>query len=506
MTYYVPQQALTNPSSGVLAHTSHAHTSNAENSKSVNNNGGSGGSTLNGKKRSTTPHTNLNSQLHQSSHHHQTSNHSVAANTTYQFASAVPLALTSATDINGQPMYAAIPAPHTFSASILPFSSTSSAAPQTPPATVVSTSAAALGVLTPITPHPTNMTQNLPGNSSPPSNQTVINTLVPTTSSSSSPTLPSLKNIQSTPSTPLSTTTSTSYLTNRNNPPLFPTPPIFVAANNGYHHYYDMAVDKRNIHSSKRNSGGYVPNGRQQHSFASAPTPSNNAHPLRKQSSIDSSSSLNNNRSNQQTKRMPLSSSNNINSNTSSDNKQRIMNNGGIYRQQKPASLDFKKSNGYSYNGQSQRNTPSTNSLESGSPNSIISSMNGSTVPSTHSTTPGQFVAPGTYVGTEYHFPSGHQGVSHQPSATTFYMTTSARGAHIPANAVHHTNPNSASGVVTAAEVANAACHQPLISTYNPHNSGPHSHNGTGMYFKYGQPYFAVSLFIFLLISFTCHI
>lgn len=490
MTYYVPQQALTNTPSGVLAHTPHAQSQSVDSQKSVNNGGGSGGgTTMNGKKRSTPPH-NSSSQLHQSNHH-QTNSHPatpVTANTTYQFASAVPLALTPATDINGQPMYAAIPAPHTFPTNILPYAPTSaSTTPQTPPSSsTAGSTSAALGVLTPITPHPTNSSQN----TSSPSNQTVINSLVPTTSSSttssptsSSSTTTSYKNMQSTPTTPLSTTTtSTSYLTNRSNPPLFPTPPIFVAANGGYHphHYYDMSVDKRSNYAGKRNSNGYVPNGRQQ-SYTST-IPPNSSHPLRKQSSIDSSSSMNNHRSNQQPKRLPMSNnSTGVGNHSSSDSKPRMMNTGGIYRQQKPSSLDFKK-NGFSYNannGQSQRNTPSTNSVESGSPNSIVSSMNGST---------GQFVAPGAYVATEYHLAGGHHGNPHHQTPATFYMTAATRGTHIPST-VHHA-PSAAS--VVAAEV-NAACHQPLIGTYNPHHTAHHPHNGAGMYFKYGQPYFAVS-------------
>lgn len=455
------------------------------------NNGGNGGTTINTKKRSTPPH-NSSSQLHQTNSHPATP---VTANSTYQFASAVPLALTPATDINGQPMYAAIPAPHTFPTNILPYASTSASnTPQTPPSSSAtgSTSSAALGVLTPITPHPTNASHN----TSSPSNQTVINSLVPTTSSSttSSPTscsstTTSYKNMQATPSTPLSTTTSTSYLTNRNNQPLFPTPPIFVAANGGYHphHYYDMSLDKRGAYAGKRNSNGYVPNGRQ-HSYTST-MPQNSSHQLRKQSSIDSSSSTNNHRSNQQPKRLPISNnSTGLGSNASSEGKPRMMNTGGIYRQQKPSSLDFKK-NGFNYNannGQSQRNTPSTNSVESGSPNSVVSSMNGSTVASTAT---GQFVGHGTYVATEYHLAGGHHGNPHHQTPA-FYMTAATRGAHIP-SAVHHA-PSAAS--VVAAEVANAACHQPLIGTYNPHHTAHHPHNGAGMYFKYGQPYFAVSI------------
>ncbi|KAL5289953.1 R3HDM1 family protein [Megaselia abdita] len=494
MTYYVPQQALTNTPSGVIAHIPHAQSQSVDSQKSVNNCGvNNGGTTINGKKRSTPPHIS-NSQLHQTNSHPATP---VTANTTYQFASAVPLALTPATDINGQPMYAAIQAPHTFSTNILPYASTStSTTPQTPPSSSAgSTSSAALGVLTPITPHPTNATHN----TSSPSNQTVINSLVPTTSSSatssptssSSSTTTSYKNMQSAPSTPLSTTTaSTSYLTNRSNPPLFPTPPIFVAANGGYHphHYYDISVDKRGNHTGKRNSNGYVPNGRQ-HSYASS-IPQTSSH-LRKLSSIDSSSSINNHRSNQLPKRLPISNNSSGIGNHSSETKPRMMNSGGIYRQQKPSSLDFKK-NGFSYNtnnnGHSQRNTPSTNSVESGSPNSIVSSMNGSTVTSAPT---GQFVAPGTYVATEYHLTGGHHGNPHHQAPTAFYMTTAAaRGSHIPSS-IHHA-PNAAS--VVAAEVANAACHQPLIGTYNPHHATHHPHNGAGMYFKYGQPYFAPTM------------
>lgn len=492
MTYYVPQQALTNTPSGVLAHTQHAQTQNSDSQKNLSN-GGNGGTTIIGKKRSTPPH-NSSSQLHQSNSHPATP---ATANTTYQFASAVPLALTPATEMIGQPMYAAIPAPQPFPTNILPYAPTSASnTPQSPPSssTAGSQTSASLGVLTPVTPNSANTSHN----TSSPSNQTVINSLVPTTSSStsSSPTSSTLtttsyKNMQSTPTTPLTTTTSTSYLTNRSNQPLFPTPPIFVAANGGYHphHYYDMSVDKRVTYSGKRHSNSYISNGRQ-HSYSSS-IPQNSSHPLRKQSSIDSSSSINYHRSNQQPKRVPISNnSTGIGSTNSSESKPRMMNSGGIYRQQKPSSLDFKK-NGFSYNvnhGQSQRNTPSTNSVESGSPNSVVSSMNGSTVASAAT---GQFIGPaGTYVATEYHLAGSHHGNPHQTPA--FYMTAATRSAHIPSG-VHHA-PGAAS--VVAAEVANAACHQPLIGTYNPHHAAHHPHNGAGMYFKYGQPYFAVSFSI----------
>ncbi|XP_055382150.1 protein encore isoform X2 [Condylostylus longicornis] len=180
-----------------------------------------------------------------------------------------------------------------------------------------------------------------------------------------------------------------------------------------------------------------------------------------------------------------ITSNNNNSAQLNSDIKPRP---GGI--RQKPGNLDFKR------NG-SQRNSPSTNSAESNnnSPNSIASSHNnnhnnnlnpnaGGGIP----TTPVIMTAvTATAAPAEHHqpHPQTHQHQPQQQHQQTMYMT---RGAHIPPM---HTPTAAAIAAATAAVVSDAAAaaaatHQPLIGAYNHHQVAP-----GGMYFKYGQTYFA---------------
>lgn len=505
MTYYVPQPApppiassiIPQPLTGTVGGVTSLGSSTGHSSN---------GNSSNGTKRSTPPQNNLSSG-------HNSQSATPAAASTYQFATTAPpgLPLTAlaatAGDPNGPPgttMYA-IPQAATVFPSVLPY-----APPPGTPSGVLSHHLPAPGshhpqpnaVINPLISTQTasglGVAPQIPIDATVAPNGNVIggvgytlNTAIADRNgshgghnNSGTP--------HSAPSTPLSNSVSLPHQ-HRNPPPLFATPPIlpsnynnpmqshysqFTDVQNGICNSYSSTSNYERRNSSKRNNGGYAQNSRQNSYTSNQNTRKTNINDITNNTSSPSMNQNGNrsslhmqqkriNNSDKTQSSMNSSNANNAQNNGSNHNlvdKSRnssITNNGGGATNNgnntsgirtKPSNLDFRRS-------VSQRNSPSTNSMESNnnSPNSIAS-MNHMSAVATHSSS-----------------------LEHPPP---MYIT---RGTHIPPM-----HPPTAAAVVAAAAaaaaVANDACHPQLIGAAYNH---PAAAAPTGMYIKYGQPYFA---------------